>query len=104
MKTEFHGKLKEYIQLAQKGTPACVDLIMNELNETSSLATTRFIDFALSCVENPEGEGRIQFYLFHGTLMQRNYASLFLNRKGDWKPVVEAYKQGLIDGIQAYAR
>jgi hypothetical protein len=39
-----------------------------------------------------------------GTLIQRNYASLFLNRLGEWEPVKKAYELGLIDEVQAYSR
>ncbi len=37
-------------------------------------------------------------------VIQRNYASLYLNRSGDWKSVKEAFDKGLIDEIQALAR
>jgi hypothetical protein len=98
------GPLKELTDKACKGNPAEIDFIMKKLSIKSTLATTRFIDYALGLVENPEGLERIKFYLFHGTLIQRNYASLFFNRRGDWKYVKEAFEKGLIDEIQAYSR
>lgn len=70
----------------------------------SILSTTRIVDYALSLVENDAGIARIEFYLFNGTQIQRNYCSLFFNRRGDWPVVKQAYEQGLIDEIQAYAR
>ena len=105
MKTSvFSGKLQSYIEAAIKGSASDIDFIMSTLTTQSSLATTRFIDYALSLVESDEGIEQIRHYLFHGTLIQRNYASLFFNRLGEWKCVKEAYEQGLIDEIQAFAR
>ncbi|MFC0876494.1 hypothetical protein ACE01N_07855 [Saccharicrinis sp. FJH2] len=104
MKFEFTGQLKTLIEKAHSGNSLDVDYIMNHLNIESTLAITRYVDFALSLVENTDGIERIKYYLFNGTLIQRNYASLFLNRLGEWKPVKEAYEKGLIDKIQAYSR
>ena len=101
---EFTGQLKELIDKAENGHSIDVDYIMGKLTVDSSLAMTRYVDFALSLVKKTEGIKRIKYYLFHGTLIQRNYASLFLNRLGEWKPVKKAYEQGLIDEIQAYSR
>lgn len=101
---EFTGQLKELIVKAENGRSRDIDSIMEKLTADSTLAMTRYIDFALSLVEKTEGIKRIEFYLFNGTLIQRNYASLFLNRLGVWKPVKKAYEQGLIDEIQAYSR
>ena len=104
MKFQFSGKLQELIDKALTGNKADIDFIMDHLTSDSSLAMTRYVDFALSLVENPVGFEQIENYLFSGTLIQRNYASLYLNRLGKWKPVKEAYEQGLIDEIQAYSR
>ena len=105
MTYQFSGELQAFINKAQAGQKEDVDYIMSYLTNKSSLATTRYIDFALSLVE-PDSTGfeRIKHYLFHGSLIQRNYASLYLNRLGEWKPVKEAFEQGLIDEIQAYSR
>ncbi len=104
MKFQFSGELKELIDKAKNGRSKDIDLIMEKLTAESTLTMTRYIDFALSLVKNKVGVKRIEYYLFNGTLIQRNYASLFLNRLGEWKPVRKAYEQGLIDEIQAYAR
>lgn len=104
MKFEFSGQLRVLIDKAVNGDAIDVDYIMDNLTVHSTLAMTRYVDFALSLVNKTEGIERIKYYLFHGTLIQRNYACLFLNRLGEWKPVKEAYKQGLIDEIQAYSR
>ncbi len=104
MKYRYTGLLKELTDKAKNGNPADVDYIMQKLTLDATLPTTRYVDFALSLVNKPEGAERIKYYLFNGTLIQRNYASLYLNRLGEWKPVKQAYEQGLIDEIQAYSR
>ncbi len=101
---KFTGQLKELIDKAKNGSSRDIDSIMEKLTVDSTLAMTRYVDFALSLVEKTEGIIRIEYYLFNGTLIQRNYASLFLNRLGEWKPVKKAHEQGLIDEIQAYSR
>jgi hypothetical protein len=100
----FTGKLGELIERAELGDEDDVDYIMSHLTNNSSLAMTRYVDFALSLVENPNGILRLQYYLFNGTLIQRNYSSLFFNRRLDYEIVKRAYNEGRIDEIQAYAR
>ncbi|MPL92731.1 hypothetical protein SDC9_38844 [bioreactor metagenome] len=100
----FHGKLQELIEHAESGTRSDVDIIFSHLTASSDFATTRFVDFALSVVESEAGKERIRFYLFHGKQIQRNYASLYFNRLGEWEIVKEAFDQGLIDEVQAFAR
>jgi hypothetical protein len=104
VKFEFTGQLKELIDKGQNGNQNDVDYIFGKLTVDSTFAMTRYVDFALSLVAKSEGIERIKYYLFNGTLIQRNYASLFLNRLGEWEPVKKAYEQGLIDEIQAYCR
>lgn len=100
----FTGQLKDFIEKAEMGTAKDIDYIMSHLNNESSLAVTKYVDYALGLVTSPEGFERIKHYLFNGTLIQRNYASLYFNRLGEWKYIKEAYEKGLIDKIQAYAR
>lgn len=102
--TKFSGKLQELIDKAESGSSQDVDFILNHLTTQSSLAMTRYVDFAISLVENKSGIKRLEYYLFNGTQIQRNYASLFFNRRGDWEIVKKAYEKGLIDEIQAFAR
>jgi hypothetical protein len=101
---KFTGKLGELIERAEHGHEVDVDYIMSHLTNNSSLAMTRYVDFALSLVENQNGINRIEYYLFNGTLIQRNYSCLFFNRRLDYDIVDRAYKEGRIDEIQAYAR
>jgi len=104
MNYNFTGKLRELIKKAQTGSSSDIDYIMNYLTSASDLATTRYVDFALSLVVNNVGFERICYYLFNGSQIQRNYACLYLNRLGEWSYVKEAFEKGLIDEIQAFAR
>lgn len=104
MKKPFSGELQALIDKAQTGSKEDIDIIMSHLTSESSFETTRYVDYALSLVINPDGFEQIKKYLFNGTLIQRNYASLYLNRLGEWEVVKEAFHQGLIDEIQAFAR
>lgn len=99
--------LAYYMSLAQKGSARDIDLIMRGLNDGVSFAESRFIDYALGLVKSDEGTERIDWYLFNGTQIQRNYSTLFFNRrceKGDWGKVKKAYRMGLIDAIQAFSK
>jgi hypothetical protein len=100
----FTGQLKVLIDKAENGTAEDIDYIMRRLSNKSSLAETKFADFALGLVTSSDGFEQIKHYLFNGTLIQRNYASLYFNRLGEWKIVKEAYEKGLIDETQAFAR
>lgn len=101
---KFHGKLQKLIDRAEIGNGGDVDYILSHLTIDSTLAMTRYVDFALSLVENENCVSQIEYYLFNGSLIQRNYCSLFFNRRCDWDIVNQAYKQGLIDEIQAFSR
>lgn len=103
-KDKHSGVLQLMLQHAQNGNAADVNFIMSYLNNEASLAETRFVDYALSTISKPTGMEQIKYYLFHGTQIQRNYASLYFNRMGEWLLVKKAYSQGLIDEIQAFAR
>jgi hypothetical protein len=101
------SKLAYYMELASNGTASDVDLIMENLIDEITFVDSRFIDYALSLVESSEGVERIAHYLFEGTQIQRNYCTLFFNRrceKGDWEKVKKAYDMGLIDSKQAFSK
>jgi len=101
---KFSGKVKELIDRANSGNVEDVDYILNHLTPDVTLAITKFVDYALSFVASDIGIQQIEYYLFNGTQIQRNYCSLFFNRRGDWYIVKRAFEKGLIDEIQAYAR
>jgi hypothetical protein len=99
--------LAYYMSLAQKGGARDVDLIMRGLNDNMTFAESRFIDYSLGLVKSDEGSERIGWYLFNGTQIQKNYSTLFFNRrceKGDWEKVKKAYSMGLIDATQAFSK
>ena len=87
-----------------RGSGPDIDRVLALLGPEVDLPTTRAVDFYLGLVENPEGIARIEHHLFHGTLIQRNYCTLFFSRRNDWDLVNRAYGLGLIDRIQAYSR
>jgi hypothetical protein len=101
---KFSGQLYDLIIKAENGDPKDVDFIMQNLNPESTFAMTRYVDFSLGLVTNEMGIARIEHYLFNGSQIQRNYSSLFFNRRGDWEIVKKAFQLGLIDEIQAFAR
>jgi hypothetical protein len=101
---KFTGKLQELIEKAETGEAADVDFIMGHLNHDSTFELTRYVDFALGLVINENGISRIEHYLFNGSLIQRNYSSLFFNRRLDYEIVLKAFSQGLIDEVQAFSR
>jgi len=96
--------LDEYIKLAKQGTKKSIDSIMQDLNIKSSLAQTKFIDYALSHIETVDGVDVMKHYLFYGTQMQRNYAALYFGRLGEYLLIREAYDKGLVDARQAFSR
>lgn len=96
--------LDRYIRLAQAGTCVSVDMILADINMDMSIALSKIIDYSLSFVQSDEGVERMAYYLFHGTQIQRNYCTLYFNRRGDWRLVRQAFEQGLIDEIQAFSR
>jgi hypothetical protein len=107
MSQQNKSQLAYLIELAVTGTASDIDLIMQNLKDDMTFNDSRFIDYALSLVESVEGVERISHYLFKGTQIQRNYCTLFFNRrceKGDWDLVKKAYMLGLIDEIQAFSK
>jgi hypothetical protein len=97
-------KSEEIKELCRSGTAESIDRVMEFLDETSDIPVTRVVDYYLGTVKSIEGMKRIEYYLFNGTQIQRNYATLFFVRINDWKLVEKAYKMGLIDYIQANSK
>ncbi len=98
------SKLQRYIELAREGTKQSIKKIMLDLNENITLMESRFIDYALGHIESDEGVKAMEYYLFNGSQIQRNYCTLYFNRREDYPIVVQAWKEGLIDDIQAFSR
>ncbi|MBN2444382.1 MAG: hypothetical protein JXJ04_23670 [Spirochaetales bacterium] len=100
----MQDRLKHFSQIARRGTIEDVDILFSQLNEHADIPLTKIIDLCIGLVKSEEGLERIQYYLFSGTQMQRNYATLCFARRNDWDLVNKAYRLGLIDYIQAYSR
>jgi len=101
------SRLRYYITLATSGTEENVDSIMTDLTDEMIFVDSKFIDYALGLVKSDEGIKRIAFYLFNGTQIQRNYCTLFFNRRNEkeaWVLVKQAYNLGLIDKKQAFSK
>ncbi|MEN8613899.1 hypothetical protein ABFB09_01260 [Dehalogenimonas sp. THU2] len=98
------SKLQYYLNLAKQGTADDVKAILKDLHVEMTFNDSRFIDYSLGLVSSPEGLEVIRDYLFTGSQIQRNYCTLFFNRRGDWDIVKKAYTMGLIDEIQAYSK
>jgi len=95
---------KEIEQYCKYGTAGDIDNVMEYLNEDSDIPITRVVDFYLGTVKSIEGMRRIEYYLFNGTQIQRNYSTLFFVRMGEWRIVNKAFNMGLIDYIQAFSK
>jgi hypothetical protein len=98
------GRYDHYILLGSKGLADDVDGLMNALVESSDLASTRLVDYALGLVDTVEGRARIRHYLFEGTQQQRNYAALYFKRRNVTHYLEEAVAAGRIDAVQAFSR
>jgi len=96
--------LQYYIDLAKEGTSESIARIMTDLTLETPIVETKFIDFALSHVTSEEGLAVMEDFLFKGTQIQRNYATLFFARLGEYLIIRKAYDMGLIDGRQAFSR
>ena len=95
---------KEIEILCKNGERNDIDQVMSYLNELVDIPITKVVDYFLGTVSNIEGMKRIEYYLFNGIQIQRNFAALFFVRIDDWKLVNKAYNLGLIDYIQAYSK
>ena len=63
---KFTGKLQELIEKAETGEVVDVDFIMSHLTSESTFELTRYVDFALSLVDNINGISRIEYlHQFH---------------------------------------
>ena len=96
--------LQKYLDLAKEGTEVSIGEIMKHLDHNVTLLESKFIDFALGQVESDEGVKIMEYYLFHGTPIQRNYCALYFGRRGEYNIVRKAYDAGLIDAKQAFSR
>lgn len=94
----------ELEKIARSGRVSDIDFLMENLDMGQSFLQCKLIDYALGCVVSEEGRGRIKYFLFNGSRIQRNYAALYFKRLGMLPVIEEAVRHGCIDEIQAYAR
>ena len=87
-----------------RGCPEDIDAVVGLLTNTVDITTRKNVDFHLGAVTNPAGLARLEYYLFHGSQMQRNYTTLFFALRDEWELIQRAYRLGLIDYRQAYSR
>ncbi len=103
--TNDFKKISDYYNnLAIEGTKESVKKIMENINLEMGMIESKIIDYALGLINNAEGINTLEKYLFEGTQIQRNYCTLYFNRKEEFKLVRLAYDQGLIDERQAFSR
>jgi hypothetical protein len=100
----YSSIFKQIKKSCLRGEAGDIDVVLSLLNDKVDLPTTKAIDLYLGQVTAPQGIKRVEYYLFNGTPIQRNYCTLFFARRGDWSIVNEAYDRGLVDGEQAYSR
>ena len=91
-------------QIAKSGTSQDVDILMDMLDTADSIGGYKMLDYAIGQVESQEGRTQIRYYLFNGSQVQRNYASLYFKRLGFHDILLEAVQQGCIDAHQALSR
>jgi tetratricopeptide (TPR) repeat protein len=104
-KEDEPGRFAAFVARGRAGNVADVDYLMHRLEQEPDLAVTKLADYALGLVRTPHGEERIKHYLFEGTQKQRNFAALYFKRTGERGSLLaEAYIQGKIDRVQAFAR
>lgn len=99
-----------YTDIFNKIKRKCIDGNVDDINKVmdilknADLPITRAVDFYLEFLQNQDGIDRLEYFLFNGTLIQRNYCTLYFARRNCWDKVNRAYDLGLIDKIQAYSR
>lgn len=80
-----------------------VDYLMERLDQDQALVIRKLVDYGLGLVSCGEGRDRLRYFLFNGSLIQRNYAALYFKRRGYTGLLDEAVQRGCIDEVQAYA-
>jgi hypothetical protein len=102
--TRHANRYELFEQMGRSGMPEDIDIMMESLERDPSSSPHKLIDYTLGLVTNIEGQLRIEYYLFNGTLMQRNYAALYFKRIGAVGILTEAVATGCIDRIQAFSK
>ncbi len=77
-------KLNWIISSCHRGSRSDIDAVVGLLTKTVELTVRKNVDFHLGSVTNPAGLERLEYYLFHGSQIQRNYVTLFFARRDEW--------------------
>ncbi len=96
--------LNQLEQRANSGRAVDVDYLMDQLDLSQTFSRCKLIDYALGLVSTAAGRERIQYFLFNGSQIQRNYAALYFKRRDAGQLLDEAVRRGCIDATQAYAK
>jgi hypothetical protein len=102
--TRHANRFELFEQMGRSGAPGDVDIMMESLERDPVSSPHKLIDYTLGLVKNIEGQLRIEYYLFNGTLVQRNYAALYFKRIGEIEILTEAVEMGCIDRVQAFSK
>ncbi len=102
--TRHTNRFELFEQMGRSGMPMDIDIMMESLELDPSSSPHKLIDYALGLVNNLEGQLRIEYYLFNGTLVQRNYAALYFKRIRAVGILTEAVEMGCVDRIQAFSK
>ncbi len=89
--------------LARSGQKQDIDFIMNHLGNQTDIFSAKIADYSLGLVTNCEGKNRIRFYLFNGSITQRNYAALYFKRLGNKDILNEGVNGGFIEAELAFS-
>jgi hypothetical protein len=98
------GRYEHFVARGISGKEEDVDALMKSLVEQDDLATVKLVDYALGLVNTRLGVTRMEYYLFNGSPIQRNYAALYFKRRRNTTLLDEAVSLGMIDTLQAYTK
>ena len=96
--------LSDVAKKVNLGRSSDIDYFMSYLNQDTTTQIIKLIDFALSQINTTEGIERIKYYLFNGSLMQRNYAALYFKRHKKIDVLKEAVSKKCIDKEIAFSK
>ncbi len=98
------SRYHQFTALGQRGRREDVIFLMDILEAQNDIATSKLVDYALGLVSTKEGIHRIRYFLFNGSMVQRNFAALFFKRRGNETLLMQAVDEGKIDIVQAFAK
>jgi len=100
----MNKEVQFFLDLARSGKVCDLDTLMDHLGPDSDFTILKTVDYALSNVSSDTAVERLVHYLHRGNRMQRNYCVNYFRRKEMRAPILQAWQEGRIDHIQAFAR